>query len=156
MDGEQYSKDIAILWAAYKAGSFALPEELTQGEFIEQVEKNLEQYSNTWIVDDDTPVFASKRGPVAMVSTTSAGLIVEPRFVFFKWAKAKTMLRVVVSFLNMIKHSKKTGIILVRVNGDSTVLPTHLKSYDLLHYLGKSDANEHLYSVRGRGSDGVA
>lgn len=155
MDGEQYSKDISILWAAYKAGSFQLPEELSQQEFINQVEGNLEQYGNTWIVDDDTTVFASKRGPVAMVSTTSAGLIVEPRFVFFKWAKPRTILRVVVSFLNMIKHSTKTGIILVRVTKDKMLMPAHLKAYDLLHYLGRAGENEYLYSLRGRGSDGT-
>jgi len=154
MDGEQYSKDIAILWAAYKAGSFALPPELTQGEFIEQVEKNIEQYVNTWIVDDDSNVFAAKRGPVAMVSTVSADLIVEPRFLFFKWAKPKNILRAMVSFLNMIRHSKKTGIILLRVGKENMLLPNHMKSYDLLHYIGRSSDNEYLYSVRGRGSDG--
>ena len=152
LDGEQYSKDISILWAAYKAGSFALPMELSQAEFIEQVEKNLSQYSNTWIVDDDAMVFASARGPVAMVSTASSGLIVEPRFVFFEWARPRTILRVVVSFINMIKHSKKTGIILLRVGRENMTMPNHLK----FHYIGRSGENEHLYSMRGRGSDGNA
>lgn len=153
LDGEQYSKDIAILWAAYKAGSFPLPAKLSQSDFIKEVETTLSQHTNTWIVDDDSGVFSSKRGPVAMVSAVSTGLIVEPRFIFFKWATPRTRLRSTVSFLNMIRHSKKTGIIVVRVTKENVKMPTHMKAYDLLYFVGKSAENEYLYSLRGRGSD---
>lgn len=153
LDGDQYSKDVSILWAAYKSGSFPLPEDLGQGEFIDNLEQALTQFSATWVVDDDSSVFSSKRGPVGMVSVSTVGLIVEPRFVFFKWATKRNMLRLVVSFINMIRHSKRTGLILVRVPQAHKSMPDHLKKYDMLHFIGKSAPNEYLFSVRGRGSD---
>lgn len=90
-----------------------------------------------------------------MVSAAAQAYIIEPRFVFFKWATIKNKLRCVVSFLNMIRHSRKTGIILMRVTRDNMVIPQHLKDYDLAHYLGRSNDDEYLFSLRGRGSDGT-
>lgn len=153
LDGETYTKDAAILWAAYKAGSFALPDGLTQEEFAVQIENTLNAFQHSWVMDDDSKAFASGRGPVALVGANTIGLIVEPKMLFFRWATKKNVLRASVAYLNMIRHSGKTGIVLVRTTKNMVALPDHLKRYDMLYFIGKSADNEYLYSIRGRGSD---
>lgn len=155
LDGESYSKDLAILWAAYKAGSFPLAEGLSQEEFVDRIEQSMKRYQHSWLIDDDNRAFGSGRGPVALVGANTIGLIVEPNALFFKWATKRNMIRVSVAFLNMIRHSKKTGIVIVRTEKTRVALPNHLKRYDMLYYVGKAADNEHLYSLRGRGSDGA-
>jgi hypothetical protein len=153
LDGESYSKDLGVLWAAYKAGSFKIKEGLTQEEFVVQIEEIMKAYQHTWIMDDENRAFSSGRGPVALIGANTIGLIVEPRALFFKWSSARNILRSSIAYLNMIRHSSKTGIVLVRTEKTRMSLPDHLKRYDMLYYLGKSAENEYLYSVRGRGSD---
>lgn len=140
------------LWAAYQAGSFALPKELSQEDFVKEIEKCFSQYSQVWIVDDRNSNFKSGKGPIGLVLTMIIGLIIEPRFNFFKWASSRNKLRSTAAFLNMVKHSTKTGICLVRTDNENRNLPDHLKPYDLLYYLGRSGDNEYLYSMRGRAS----
>lgn len=153
LDGESYSKDIGILWAAYKAGSFRIDDGLSQEDFVLAIETTLKSFQHAWIIDDDSAQFSSGRGPVALVGANTLNLIVEPKITFFKWATKRNILRSSIAFLNMIRHSKKTGIVTVRTDKARTVLPNHLKRYDMLHYIGKVAENEYLYSVRGRGSD---
>jgi len=150
LDGEQYSKDMGILWAAYKAGSFPIPQGLSQEEFVKTIEES--PYQQTWIIDDKNKSFSSGHGPIALVGTNTAGMIVEIKGVFFKWASRKNILRGSVAFLTMIRGSKKTGIVLVRTQKEKMTLPDHLKLYELLYFLGQSDDSEYLYSVRGRGN----
>lgn len=150
MDGEQYSRDMGILWAGYRSGAFALPEGLDQQAFVDAIEQRLSGFDAVWMVDDKNRSFSAGFGPIAIVGTTTAGLIVEPRAIFFRWASKRNVLRASVGFINMLKHSKKTGIILVRTRRDQMKLPDHLKAYDMLYYLGRSDVNEALYSIRGR------
>lgn len=153
LDGEAYSKDIGILWAAYKAGSFRIDDGLSQEDFVLAIETTLKAFQHAWIIDDDSAQFSAGRGPVALVGANTLNLIVEPKITFFKWATKRNILRSSIAFLNMIRHSKKTGIVTVRTDKARTVLPNHLKRYDMLHYIGKVAENEYLYSVRGRGSD---
>jgi hypothetical protein len=150
LDGDQYSQDISILWAAYKSGSFSLSPELTQERFVSEIEEYFSKFNQVWIVDDRNSNFAKGRGQVGLVLTNVIDLIVEARFGFFTWATHRNILRAAASFLNMIKHSTRTGICLVRASGEKRVLPDHLKDYELLHYIGKSAKDEYLYSVRGR------
>lgn len=152
-NGDSYSKDLGILWAAYKAGSFMMEEGLTQEAFVDQIEQILSAYQHVWLIDDDNTSFSSGRGPVALIGANTIDLIVEPRALFFKWATKRNILRASISYLNMLKHSSKTGIVLVRTEKTKRVLPDHLKKYDMLYYLGKQNNNEYLYHVRGRGSD---
>ena len=151
LNGEGYSKDAGVLWAAYKAGSFSLPPDLTQEEFISALGEQLSQYDQSLIVDDGNSSFSSKRGQVGIVLTNSIGLLVEAQFGFFKWATRRNILKGAASFLNMIKNSSKTGICLIR-SGKNRTLCEHLKDYELLYYIGRSNENEYLYSIRGRGS----
>lgn len=152
LDGEQYSTDFRILWAAYKAGSFRMPE-LSQAEFIKLMESELGKFEKVWVVDDGNKAFRDGKGPVALVGTNSMGLVIEPSITFFKWATKRNILRCSVAFINMLKYSTKTGICMVRCPRELRKLPDHLKGYDMLHYIGKAADNEYLYSVRGRASD---
>ena len=153
LDGETYSRDLSVLWAAYKAGSFKLKAALTQEEFVIQIEQIMTSYQHSWVIDDDNKSFSSGRGPVALIGANIIGLIIEPRALFFKWASRRNILRASIAYLNMIRHSKKTGIVLVRTERNHMTLPDHLKRYDMLYFIGKSAENEYLFSVRGRGSD---
>jgi hypothetical protein len=150
LNGEGYSKDAAILWAAYKAGSFSLPPDLTQEQFIEAMEAFFSRFAQVWIVDDKNPSFSGKQGQVGLVFTNMVEMIVDAQFGYFKWATKRNILRSTASFLNMIKNSSKTGICMVRT--EKRTLCDHLKDYDLLYYVGRSSEKEYLYSIRGRGS----
>ena len=154
MDGEHYSKDVGILWAAYQAKSFALREGMTQEEFMVEIDATMHGFQNIWIIDDDTKTYTSGRGPIGLVGANASGLIVEPRFMFFKWATCKNVLKAMVAFLSKVKGSLKTGIILIRTDKERQVIADHMKKYDLMFFVGKSAENEYLYSGRGRGSAG--
>lgn len=152
LNGEGYSRDAAVLWAAYKAGSFTFPDNLTQAEFVKVVEDWLGRYGKVWIVDDGNSAFSSKNGQVCIVLTNSIDMIVDAEFDFFKWASRRNMLRAAAAFLNMIKSASKTGICFVRTTNGQRALCDHLKDYDLLYYIGRASIDEHLYSIRGRGT----
>lgn len=143
---------MSVLWAAYKAGSFSLPEGLSQEEFGRAIEGEFSRFGQVWIVDDRNKSFTSGTGQVGLVLSSSVDLIVEAKFSFFKWASRKNILRAAASFLNMVTYSKKTGICMVRTRAEQRVLADHLGKYGLLYYLGRSAENEYLYSVRGRAS----
>lgn len=152
LDGETYSSDMGVLWAAHKAGTFGLGE-LSQEDFVTLMEKELSVFEKVFVVDDNNKAYGKGRGPVALIGTNVSGLIVEPRPIFFKWATKKNILRASVSFLNMLKHSSKTGVCFVKAKKDKRTLPNHLKDYDMLYYVGKVSDSDYLYSIRGRGSD---
>jgi hypothetical protein len=153
LDGETYSSDMGILWAAYKAKSFNLEEGLNQEDFVKAIEQYFSNFGQVWIVDDKNKNFSKGRGPVGLVLTSTMDLLVEARFGFFKWATKRNVLKCSAAFLNMIRNSTKTGICMVRTEKDKRLLPDHLKSYGLLYYAGRVSENEYLYSVIGRGSD---
>jgi hypothetical protein len=152
MDGDKYSRDSGILWAAYQAGSFKIEPGLTQEEFAGKMLETVDSYDKVWIVDDGSKSYAGGEGPVAMVVSKTAGMIVEPNFMFFKWATCKNILRCTVAFLNMVKSSTKTGILLIRADSTRRSVAEHMKKYGLLYFMGKSDGDEYLYSIRGLGS----
>lgn len=142
---------MGILWAAYKSGSFNMPKELGQEEFIKQIEGVFSSFKDVWIVDDDNRNFSKGRGPVGLVMANSVDLLIEAKFGFFKWATKRNMLRVMAAFLNMIRSSRKTGVCMVRTSKDRMTLPNHMKKYDLLYFVGRVSENDYLYSIRGRG-----
>ena len=152
LDGS-YGADMGILWAAYKAGSFAAPEGMTQEQFAEWVMGTARRFTTLWLGEDDSKAFKTGRGPVGIVGTNQDGLLVTAEGQPFKWARKRNVLRLTVGFLHMITKSKKTGICMVK--GDEKSMPTldHMKKYGLLYYIGKTSPSEFLYSVRGRGSD---
>lgn len=152
LDGEAYSADMGVLWAAYKAQSFSLPKDLDQESFVKAIEAFFANFAQVWIVDDRNHSFSKQRGAVGLVMTNTNDLLIEAKFGFFKWATKRNILRASAAFLNMVKHSTKTGVCLVRTSKDKRTLPDHLNKYELLFYVGKISADEFLYCLRGRGS----
>lgn len=152
LDGDSYSKDLSVLWAAYKAKSFNLKDGLSQEGFVKEMEAHFSNYGQVWVVDDRNKAFSGGKGQVGVVLTSHVDFIVEARFSFFRWASKRNILRAAAAFLNMVTYSKKTGICMVRAKSEQRVLPDHLGKYGLLYYMGKSADNEYLYSVRGRAS----
>lgn len=154
LDGETYSRDAGVLWAAYKAGSFVdLPADLTAEQFGETLENLQKTFDQVWVIDDFNPAYKDRRGPVALACTKSFDLVVNAEGVAFKWASKRNVLRCAASFLNMLKHSKKTGICMVKGAKPQVPMLKHLAKYDLLYYVGKPSEGEWLFSIRGRGSD---
>lgn len=152
LDGS-YGDDMRILWAAYKAGSFQAPEGMTDSEFANWVITQAHGFQSLWVGEDVSKAYKSGKGPVCLVATNSQGMIVSAEGQAFKWATKRNILRACVGFLHMVTMSKRTGAVMVKGDERTRGLLDHLNKYKLLFYVGKSNPNEYLYSVRGRGSD---
>lgn len=153
LDGEQYSKDMGRLWVAYREGSFNLPAELTQEQFLEAVEGMQKEYNQLWVIDDRSDAYPEGIGPVAMVGTRITNLLITADGMPFKWATKRNALKCAVSFLHMITHSTATGVVFVRCNRKMSKFWEHLRGYKLLFPLGRIGKDEYLFYVRGRGGD---
>lgn len=149
---EGYGKDMKILWAAYKAGSFEAPKDMTQEQFAEWIMAEAESYKDLLLGEDRSQAFKGEWGPVGIVGVNQDGLLVTALGQAFKWATKRNILRLSVSFLHMVTHSKKTGVCMVKTDKGSQKLADHMKRYKLLFYVGKTGEDQHLYAVRGRGS----
>lgn len=147
-----YGRDMKILWAAYKAGSFEAVEGMTQEQFADWIMVHAGAFRDLLIGEDKSSAYQGGMGPVGVVGVNQDGLLVNAVGQAFKWATKRNILRLSVSFLHMITHSKKTGVCMVKTNGKDQKLADHMKGYKLLFYVGKTGTNEHLYAVRGRGS----
>lgn len=152
MAQDGYGKDMPILWAAYKAGSFVAPPEMTQETFAEWILAQARNFKDLLVGEDRSRSYKGEYGPVVVVGVNQANLLVEAVGQSFKWATKRNILRLSVAFLHMITLSKKTGVCMVKTDGRSQKLADHMKDYRLLFYIGKTGADEHLYAVRGRGS----
>ena len=152
VSGDAYGRDMGLLWAAYKAGSFNAKQGLSQDEFAEWILAHAQLFNELWIGEDESKAFAGNRGGVSVVGVNYQNLLVTVEGQVFKWATKRNILRLCVGFLHMVTHSKKTGVCMVKVNNENQKLADHMKEYGLLHFVGRTGENEYLYSVRGRGS----
>lgn len=154
MDGEAYTRDVGVLWAAYQAGSFAeLPSGLDDNGFLDYIDRLQKAHDQVWIIDDFNPAYKDKRGPVALACTKAFELVVNAEGCTFKWASKRNLLRCAASFLNMIRCSKRTGICMVKGRKEVLPLLRRLEKYDLLYFVGKTSPGEYLFSIRGAGSE---
>ena len=153
MDGEQYGKDLGILWAAYSAGGFeVLKRDLSQEEFLGAIQPVLDK-SDIWLIEDKNKAFSQGIGPVCLAHSIPDGLGLLVYGDSFPWATKRNSLRCAVSFLWMLMHSKKVGVIFTKQKRTMKKACSHLKEYGVLHYIGKVGEDLFLYAVRGRGSD---
>jgi len=154
MDGEQYGKDLGILWAAYKAGGFeVLKREMSQEEFLSSIQPVLDS-ADIWLIEDKNKAFPSSGiGPVCLANSISDGLSIVVSGYSFPWATKRNELRCAVAYLWMLMHSKKVGVIFTKQTRKMKNACSHLKEYGVLHYIGKVGEDLFLYAVRGRGSD---
>lgn len=149
---EGYGKDMPILWAAYKAGSFEASDGMTQEQFAEWILAQSRGFKDLLIGEDKSVHFKGGVGPVVVVGVNQQNLMVEAVGQAFKWATKRNILRLSVAFLHMITLSKKTGVCMVKTGSKDQKLADHMKGYKLLFYVGRTGKDEHLYAVRGRGS----
>jgi hypothetical protein len=157
MEGDQYGFDMGVLWAAYKAGSFPLVEnrDMTADEFARYIIAHALTLSEMVIAEDDCKGFESGRGPVAVIGIRSDGWAVEPHVDFFAWATPRTILRVVVAFMQKMRYSKEVGVCVVRSLPDTNNLFRHVhRDYGVLHPVGmvakgSPRGDVYLYSAWG-------
>ena len=149
------NSDIGILWVSYKAGSFKmLPNDLTQEAFLEFIDSLRAKYTDVWLVEDVNAAFPTAgKGPVMVVGTMRQAMVLKAEWNPLAWASNRNLLRCVVSFLNMIKHSKKNGVCMVTSKKSDRKFWFHFRKYDLLHYIGRVAQDEYLFSLRAIGSD---
>jgi len=155
IDEKGYSKDMGVLWGAYKLGSFGIQENVPQDLFAEYITEEVEQYTKKWIIEDKNAQFSDKYGPVGMMCAVYNGWELEPHFEAFKWATKRNILRSVVSFLQMMRYDKSVGIVNVYSRKDTNNLFKHVEKYGVLKYAAKIPngdimGDRYIYYTRGR------
>lgn len=129
-DESSYGKDMGVLWAAYKAGSFGLPE-MDQDEFAEYIINRFSMFDSIFIVEDANPVYKG-RGAVAVILVTADREIVRPDIDYFKWATSKNVLRTTVAFFQWIRYSKDVGLCVFGSTQKSRKLYERMREYGIM------------------------
>ena len=156
IDEQGYTKDMGILWGAYKQGSFDLPE-VTQEEFATNMLNETTPYSKKWLIEDKNSQFGGGYGPVGMVCAFYNGWELEPHLEVFSWATKRNILRVAVSFFQMMRYDKEVGIVNVHSLKDTTGFFNHVEKYGVLKFAAKipdgdKRGDKYVYYIRGRKS----
>jgi hypothetical protein len=152
-----FSKDMAVLWAAYQKGSFQHIGELSQEEFTDKVLEYLGNYHFAWVVEDKNYKFPSGYGAVGLIVGKFDGWALEPHWMPFSWATARNRLRTAVSFFQMARYEKGVGVLNI-YSGEKDVDFFHnlKKRYGVVYYIGKfprGDYGEDRYIFYARGKD---
>lgn len=154
LDGGNYHKDIAILWAAHKANPFyCIDPKSDQRQFASEIEE-FSRKTILLVAEDRNPAFENGRGPVCFIGIHDDGWKVEPHMEFFPWATKKNILRVTVSFLQWIRY-KQIGVCIVKSLEVSKNLFDRCRDYGVLFYAGKiiggdPRGDEYIYSIMGK------
>lgn len=125
------------MWAAYKSGSFVLPPDLTQEEFVPAVIQLLSRFPILWVIEDDHKGFSSGRGLVGIIGVKTDGWTYLPEVLFFRWATAKNKLRAAVAFFHMMRNTKSVGCCEVRTTRRDFAYMKHMQKYGVLYLRGK-------------------
>ena len=154
IDGEDYARDIKILWVAHtrKKWNF-LPEDITQEEFLARI-VGLSEQASLFITDDTNSSYREGKGPVAFFWAFDDGWKVEPHVEIFPWATKRNIIRSVVSFLHMMKY-QKIGVCVALALKSSLALCEKCVEYGVLFRSGMvANGDPHgdvyIYSIRGK------
>jgi len=131
VDGDDYGKDMGILWAAHRAGSFGLGD-IEQAQFAEAFIAGAADYDSAWIVEDRNDSFPSGRGPIATILVRSDGVVIRPDVDYFKWATARNILRTTVAFFNWIRFSKDVSLCVFGSTPESKSLYWKMRDYGIM------------------------
>jgi hypothetical protein len=139
LNGETYGKDMAILWAAYKLGSFGerIEQGLDQKAFANLFITISSGYNLGWIIEDKNKQFKEGQGPIGLILAVYNGWELEPHFEKFQWASARNILKSFVSFLQMMRYDKTVGIVNVYSLKSSKNLFDHVCQYGVLRFAAK-------------------
>lgn len=153
-NGENYGKDMAVLWATYKKGMFG-DLDISQEDFSEYILDEAAQYPKRWVIEDKNSNFKDGYGPVGLLMAVYNGWEMEPHIEHFPWATTKNKLRSVVSFLQMMRYDKDVGIVNVYAVGKEKRFFKHITKYGVLNYAariphGDEKGDRHIFWVRGR------
>lgn len=154
VDQQGYTKDMGILWGAYKQGTFGDPI-ASQEDFADFMMGEVEPYAKKWLIEDSNTNFEEGYGPVGMMCAVYNGWELEPHFEPFAWASTRNTLRAVVSFLQMMRYDKTVGIVNVYSLKDSKNFFNHVSKYGVLKYAAKIPdgdvrGDRYIYYIRGR------
>lgn len=153
-EGDQYSKDIKILWVAHqKKPWYIMPEDVTQEAFIERI-ADLSESASIFVVDDYNASYKEGKGPICVFWLFDDGWKIEPHTELFTWATPRNILRAYVSFLHMMKY-KKIGVCVLRAMKDTVPLLEKCTQYGVLFRSGMiaggdPRGDEYIYSIRGK------
>jgi len=144
--------DNGFLWAAYKQGSFDLPQDLTQQQFLIAMAKQFGSFHLLWVIEDDNKNFRNGRGLVALIGIKTDGWTYIPSIFFFQWATVKNRLRSFVGFLQMVRYQKDVGVCRIESLDDKL---HRLKKYGVLYFRGRIPGGSpqgdlFLYSINGK------
>ena len=131
LEDDEYGRDMAILWAAHKAGTFGLGE-IEQDKFADVMIEIISQYDSAWVVDDRNDVYPAGRGPVAVILVKSDGFIIRPDVDYFKWSTARNILRTTVAFFNWVRYSKDVSLCVFGSTPESKNLYWKMRDYGIM------------------------
>lgn len=149
-----YTKDMAVLWGAYKQGSFDLPE-TSQEEFAQAMADSVSHYERKWIVEDTNNNFGEGYGPIGMICANYNGWELSPSLEMFSWSSPRNTLRAMISFLQMMRYDKSVGIVVINTLKDGRTSLNHAQKYGVLNYAtkipdGDERGDKYVYYIRGR------
>lgn len=156
LDENGYTKDMSILWGAFKKGS---PESaVTQEEFAKSTMEKVDSFDRKWIVEDTNKIWGGE-GAIGVILASYNGWELKPEFEPFTWSTPRNTLRAIVSFLQMMRYDKAVGIVNVHSLKSSANFFNHVSKYGVLKYAAKipqgdKDGDRYIYYIRGR-KDGV-
>lgn len=138
-DKEQ--KDLKVLWAAYMRGSFsAMPKNLEQYEFIEELERVYATSHNVLILEDFNKINHGKLAPVAILTEVIYdGWTLEPHADFFSWATSRNKLRCIVNYLRHARQLDGVGVCLVKCLKEDVLFFERVREYNVLFPLSRFD-----------------
>lgn len=145
---------MAILWAAYKKGSFDMPE-MTQEEFADYWVSVAGEYQKRWLIEDENSNFSEGKGPIGVMMAVYNGWELEPHFEKFAWATPKNVLKGIVGFLQMMRYDKEVGIVNVYSLKRDAKFYKHVTNYGVLRYFDKIPngdirGDRYIFHTRGR------
>lgn len=154
-DEHNKSKDIAILWAAYKRDSFPSMPELNQDEFAKYILDLASSYNAGWMIEDKNKQYNDGYGAIAFIFAASNGWEIEPHVEVFSWATPRNVLRGAVSYLQMMRYSKDVGIVNIYSLLKTKSLFDQLLKYGVARYIGRVPhgdlrGDRYIYYTRGK------
>lgn len=150
-DGDEYHKDIKILWVAHENKPLPGMGKVTQEEFVAEIGNT---GAEILMIDDENRQYKDT-GPIGVILVYGDDWKIEPHATFFPWATKKNILRSAVAFFQWARNSRKIGCVLTSVLPDGKNLYDRVCKYGVLHYVGKvingdPRGDEYLYTVKGK------